>query len=183
MDLTDWDGARASPSGRRDSNPRPSPWQGDALPTEPRPHVCLSSSLRTPSRFAPEDSIGSCDSVQILVSACQLFEPAPRSGALRTLAEGFLDVQIESHIGVIHPCSPCRNHALGPLPWPLPPSFELMSPARGSLVEGRSCGRFVLSPGMALVFLNARAIGAVVARFVHTEEVTGSNPVSPTPVK
>jgi hypothetical protein len=26
----------------------------------------------------------------------------------------------------------------------------------------------------------ARAIGAVVARFVHTEEVTGSNPVSPT---
>ncbi len=29
----------ASPSGRRDSNPRPSPWQGDALPTEPRPHA------------------------------------------------------------------------------------------------------------------------------------------------
>ena len=27
-----------------------------------------------------------------------------------------------------------------------------------------------------------RAIGAVVARFVHTEEVTGSNPVSPTQV-
>ncbi len=25
-------------SGRRDSNSRPSPWQGDALPTEPRPH-------------------------------------------------------------------------------------------------------------------------------------------------
>ena len=33
--------ARASetPSGRRDSNPRPSPWQGDALPAEPRPHA------------------------------------------------------------------------------------------------------------------------------------------------
>ena len=30
--------ARLSWSGRRDSNPRPSPWQGDALPTEPRPH-------------------------------------------------------------------------------------------------------------------------------------------------
>ena len=29
----------APPSGRRDSNPRPSPWQGDALPTEPRPHA------------------------------------------------------------------------------------------------------------------------------------------------
>jgi hypothetical protein len=25
-------------SGRWDSNPRPSPWQGDILPTEPRPH-------------------------------------------------------------------------------------------------------------------------------------------------
>ena len=29
--------ARASPSGRRDSNPRPSPWQGDALPAALRP--------------------------------------------------------------------------------------------------------------------------------------------------
>src|SRR5690349_3265060 len=28
-------------SGRRDSNPRPSPWQGDALPTEPRPREPL----------------------------------------------------------------------------------------------------------------------------------------------
>ena len=27
-------------SGRRDSNPRPSPWQGDALPTEPLPPGC-----------------------------------------------------------------------------------------------------------------------------------------------
>ena len=26
-------------SGRRDSNPRPSPWQGDALPAELLPHV------------------------------------------------------------------------------------------------------------------------------------------------
>jgi hypothetical protein len=32
------------------------------------------------------------------------------------------------------------------------------------------------------VFLRRRAIGAVVARFVHTEEVTGSNPVSPTSI-
>ena len=31
-------GIRSFESGRRDSNPRPSPWQGDALPTEPRPH-------------------------------------------------------------------------------------------------------------------------------------------------
>src|SRR3989441_12570085 len=28
-------------SGRRDSNPRPSPWQGDALPTEPRPRESI----------------------------------------------------------------------------------------------------------------------------------------------
>src|SRR6476619_8277496 len=27
------------PSGRRDSNPRPAPWQGDALPTALRPHL------------------------------------------------------------------------------------------------------------------------------------------------
>src|SRR5215469_10029802 len=33
----------ALPSGRRDSNPRPSPWQGDALPTEPRPRVARRS--------------------------------------------------------------------------------------------------------------------------------------------
>ena len=30
-------------SGRRDSNPRPSPWQGDALPTEPLPPVIARS--------------------------------------------------------------------------------------------------------------------------------------------
>ncbi len=29
---------RCNASGRRDSNPRPSPWQGDALPAELRPH-------------------------------------------------------------------------------------------------------------------------------------------------
>ena len=39
-------------SGRRDSNPRPSPWQGDALPTEPlplddRPGVGAESQIRT----------------------------------------------------------------------------------------------------------------------------------------
>ena len=39
----------APPSGRRDSNPRPSPWQGDALPAEPRPHA---SPEYTPGRSA-----------------------------------------------------------------------------------------------------------------------------------
>ena len=37
MDLRPRTRRPAPPSGRRDSNPRPSPWQGDALPTEPRP--------------------------------------------------------------------------------------------------------------------------------------------------
>lgn len=36
-----------------------------------------------------------------------------------------------------------------------------------------------IRPG-GLAFNVVGAIGAVVARFVHTEEVTGSNPVSPT---
>ena len=41
-----------------------------------------------------------------------------------------------------------------------------------------------ICPGTARCasFGQARAIGAAVARFVHTEEVTGSNPVSPTEI-
>ncbi len=35
-------------SGRRDSNPRPSPWQGDALPAEPRPQAVANLSRPTP---------------------------------------------------------------------------------------------------------------------------------------
>ena len=41
-------------------------------------------------------------------------------------------------------------------------------------------GRFPLTGKRPLAFKCIGAIGAVVARFVHTEEVTGSNPVSPT---
>ena len=40
--------------------------------------------------------------------------------------------------------------------------------------------RFLKYPRGRLAFKCIGAIGAVVARFVHTEEVTGSNPVSPT---
>src|SRR5689334_12418208 len=40
-------GIRTFESGRRDSNPRPSPWQGDALPTEPRPHRAPWGAIRT----------------------------------------------------------------------------------------------------------------------------------------
>ena len=43
----------APPSGRRDSNPRPSPWQGDALPAEPRPHASPES-----PRAGPPDLSG-----------------------------------------------------------------------------------------------------------------------------
>src|SRR5205814_6151095 len=35
-------------SGRRDSNPRPSPWQGDALPTEPLPPVPMRAAMLVP---------------------------------------------------------------------------------------------------------------------------------------
>jgi hypothetical protein len=48
--------ARASPgarkwSGRRDSNPRPSPWQGDALPTEPLPLGSCAHRVLSESRY------------------------------------------------------------------------------------------------------------------------------------
>lgn len=44
---------RPSPSGRRDSNPRPSPWQGDALPTEPRPHRKSRSGVKCECNLNP----------------------------------------------------------------------------------------------------------------------------------
>ena len=46
---------RVSSSGRRDSNPRPSPWQGDALPTAPRPHTA-----RRTKRYRATLSEASC---------------------------------------------------------------------------------------------------------------------------
>ena len=44
------------PSGRRDSNPRPSPWQGDALPAEPRPRVraCCPDDFETLADTMPQ---------------------------------------------------------------------------------------------------------------------------------
>ena len=44
---------RPSPSGRRDSNPRPSPWQGDALPTEPRPRCHRRASAKCEGNLSP----------------------------------------------------------------------------------------------------------------------------------
>ena len=39
-------------SGRRDSNPRPSPWQGDALPAELLPHSVL---FQTGCKYTPPE--------------------------------------------------------------------------------------------------------------------------------
>jgi hypothetical protein len=48
--------APAPPSGRRDSNPRPSPWQGDALPAEPRPHLSRSAVQPVTGRLPPPEN-------------------------------------------------------------------------------------------------------------------------------
>src|SRR5699024_11151323 len=43
------EGARSGWSGRPDSNRRPSPWQGDALPAELRPHCVIEADAELPS--------------------------------------------------------------------------------------------------------------------------------------
>src|SRR5580658_4222677 len=62
-------------SGRRDSNPRPQPWQGCALPAEPRPHVA-------PPMVAP--ALTTTDSLP------------GRGGGLQKLLHGVGDVPGES---------------------------------------------------------------------------------------
>src|SRR5688572_22392874 len=62
------------------------------------------------------------------------------------------------------------------------PTFATMSITRAIRVTAGCDTAFVTVTLSRLVFLRRRAIGAVVARFVHTEEVTGSNPVSPTSI-
>ena len=53
-------------SGRRDSNPRPSPWQGDALPTEPLPRASGTSEQANytfglaPFRNSRMDAVNPC---------------------------------------------------------------------------------------------------------------------------
>src|SRR6478609_10350168 len=46
--------AWTSSSGRRDSNPRPSPWQGDALPTALRPLASRPGGLRGPATVSEQ---------------------------------------------------------------------------------------------------------------------------------
>src|SRR5256886_6984481 len=59
--------ARPSPSGRRGSNPRPSAWEADALPTELRPRS-LSSVTRTrpEERLSRRSSLGQGEPVRRL---------------------------------------------------------------------------------------------------------------------
>ncbi len=64
-------------SGQRDSNPRPSPWQGDALPAEPCPHINLSNAslLEATPGFEPgvkalQASALPLGHVAILASSC-----------------------------------------------------------------------------------------------------------------
>jgi hypothetical protein len=55
------EGRDAPWSGRRDSNPRPSPWQGDALPAEPRPRLVgwkIAAQRRHPHPLQPRWSGG-----------------------------------------------------------------------------------------------------------------------------
>ena len=49
-------------SGRRDSNPRPSPWQGDALPTALRPPGgrCSQRRIRTLAEVRRKCQLGGC---------------------------------------------------------------------------------------------------------------------------
>jgi hypothetical protein len=44
-------------SGRRDSNSRPSPWQGDALPAEPRPRYAMGQDSNSLSGAVKEVSL------------------------------------------------------------------------------------------------------------------------------
>src|SRR4030081_3159953 len=58
-------------SGRRDSNPRPSPWQGDALPAEPRPRDSISYRPR-PSASRRSEATGPTSGCRELLDLDQL---------------------------------------------------------------------------------------------------------------
>src|SRR4249919_2501931 len=66
-------------------------------------------------------------------------------------------------------------------------SERVSSPSSGGLAERRGNGLQIRVHGFKsrthLAAPFPRAIGAAVARFLDTEEVTGSNPVSPTSTK
>jgi hypothetical protein len=66
------------PSGRRDSNPRPSPWQGDALPTALRPPTSRPTGAATagplyPTREAPSKPVGARPAPPLVGPGCAGF--------------------------------------------------------------------------------------------------------------
>ena len=78
-------GIQTFPSGRRDSNPRPSPWQGDALPTEPRPHRPSGAAIRT---VADPAARANSDGLPMSPQVSGIFRAGAHSGhVLRDLAQ------------------------------------------------------------------------------------------------
>ena len=55
--------SRYTQSGKRDSNPRPQPWQGCALPTELFPHTTPGSRLATEPNYTRDVSRGTLPSI------------------------------------------------------------------------------------------------------------------------
>ena len=157
-------GARPVPSGRRDSNPRPSPWQGDALPAELRPQRFQPPELRQPS------------------SSITALRGSP-CGAIRNSSKACPELQIGLFGRMLLPC--CR---LPPLTMP-PVSarrsdfYQSPSTVRKPGGGGGVAASVWRSGRSSLLLALARAVGAAVAHFVHTEGVAGSNPVPPTHTK
>ena len=73
-------------SGRRDSNPRPSPWQGDALPTEPLPLGSCAHRVCFESRVGAESQIRTGDTAIFSRVLYQLSYLGPRTGPRPGLA-------------------------------------------------------------------------------------------------
>ena len=72
-------GAGEEWSGRRDSNPRPSPWQGDALPTEPLPLEDVPAGVGAESQIRTGDTaIFSRVLYQLAISARTRVPKRPR---------------------------------------------------------------------------------------------------------
>ena len=74
--------AWTSSSGRRDSNPRPSPWQGDALPTALRPLASRPGGLRGPATVSEQAGALQTGSAS---ASFAVVPPAPSLTATRPL--------------------------------------------------------------------------------------------------
>src|SRR4029450_12843379 len=89
-------------SGWRDSNPRPSPWQGDALPTEPHPREA--STIATPERLPQPSYPGVLASLRALAQSAGRYQMRPEQNrpglANEDLAGRVLSACEERPIGV-----------------------------------------------------------------------------------